>query len=192
MAVHNPGSKPDFYNGVSVGPGTETTIRITSTNRTRLPLPYDNADCTKQKYLPYSDNETYSYDACYGVCMQNTVVENCRCIEGSYPYTRKQLLSVNSIICGNQSLLEKSKYNNTDWIGQVICSVAIFIMTTPAMYVKQCAYFRVRRCTTVPAFTRHHGHMLPNNWLSTMNSSETIRQSMAKSSARSMNQFIRT
>ena len=134
VAVHKPGSKPDFYNGVSVGPGTETTIRITSTNRTRLPMPYENRDCTKQKYLPYSDNETYSYDGCYGVCMQNAVVKNCNCVESFYAYTRKQLLSVNNIICGNQSLLENHDgfNNNTDWIRQVICSMSILYYDSPS------------------------------------------------------------
>ena len=123
VAFHRPGTKPDMKTGISIGPGQEATVTITLTNRTRLPLPYGGSDCTKQKYLPFSDADVYTEDACFEVCLQNDVVSNCNCVDSSLKFTAQQLNQVNFLICGNQSFVE-NKGNVSDYYGiyTMLCS----------------------------------------------------------------------
>ena len=100
VAIHNPGTQPNFYKGFSIAPGTETFVKVTPTNRTRLPQPYAKVDCTKDKYLPYSESMVYSSkDDCIDVRMQNYFIEECNCVYGGFAKTEKQLRAVNYSIC---------------------------------------------------------------------------------------------
>ena len=106
VAIHNPGTHPNFYNGFSIAPGTETFVKVTPTNQTRLHLPYfANVDCTKETYLPYSESMVYSSkDDCIDVRMQNYFIEECNCVYGGFVRTEKQLHAVNYSICGQLGL----------------------------------------------------------------------------------------
>lgn len=128
VIVHAPGTQPNLKVGMSIGPGTETTLHVSNTMRTRLPSPY--GICTEQKYLddpdPSDDGgsaEAYSKDACYDVCLQRTIVERCGCVSGFLQFTRRQLRLVNSTICGNQSWNADvdSDLNNTEGLKQWAC-----------------------------------------------------------------------
>ena len=128
VIVHAPGTQPNLKVGLSVGPGTETTLHVSNTLRTRLPSPYSS--CTEERYLddpdPSDDGglaETYSKDACYEVCLQRQVVERCGCVSGFLQFTRRQMSLVNNTICGNQSLNAgvDSDLTNVDGFKQLAC-----------------------------------------------------------------------
>ena len=108
LVVHPPGTIPILSSGISIGPGTETTIKVDSTQRTRLHYPYSKSDCTDQTFLPYSNGDLYGYENCQSVCLQQQVVDSCHCLSSSYKYTDQQVQQTNSTICGNVS-----------WIGEV-------------------------------------------------------------------------
>ena len=118
VAIHNPGTQPNFYKGFSIAPGTETFVKVTPTNRTRLPLPYAKVDCTKDKYLPYSESMVYSSkDDCIDVRMQNYFIEECNCVYGGFVKTEKQLRAVNYSICGQLGFLYATEINLENVLG---------------------------------------------------------------------------
>ena len=123
--VHEPGMKPFIQNGISISPGREATVYVTVTNRTRLPLPYGVNNCTTQKYLPFSNEELYGYDACFEVCLQNDVVKSCNCVYGTMPFTQTQLEQVNFEVCQNQSFLTNDGNISSQRIEQMICAYVV-------------------------------------------------------------------
>ena len=78
LVVHPPGTKPILRSGISIGPGTETTIKVDSTQRTRLHYPYSETGCTDQRFLPYSNVHLYDYENCQSVCLQQQFVDSCQ------------------------------------------------------------------------------------------------------------------
>ena len=106
--MHSPGSSPDMKRGVNIPPGTESTITVASTKRTRLPLPFGGTDCTSQAYVTNSNNKMlYSYDVCYDVCLQDQIVGECGCLDSSWRFTEAQLAAANYTVCGNFSFLDQ-------------------------------------------------------------------------------------
>ena len=114
LVVHPSGTIPILSSGISIGPGTETTIKVDSTQRTRLHYPYSQTDCTDQEFLPYSKVNLYGYDNCQSVCLQQQVVDSCHCLYSGLRYTDQQVQQTNSTVCGNVS-----------WIGEVNLPKAI-------------------------------------------------------------------
>ena len=123
--VHEPGTKPFIKTGISISPGEEATVYVTPTDRTRLPLPYGENDCTTQDYLPFSNEELYDYDACFEVCLQNDVVKSCDCVYGTLSFTQTQLEQVNFEVCQNQSFLTNNDSISSQRIEQMICANVI-------------------------------------------------------------------
>ena len=105
IVVHSPGTNPLMRKGLSVGPGTETTIKVNSAVRTRLHYPYGDAECTDQTYLPFSDRNLYNFDNCNSVCLQQQYIDACHCLHPYQKYTDRQQRRTNSRICGNLSLI---------------------------------------------------------------------------------------
>lgn len=103
VTIHAPGTKPNPKSGLSVGPGTETTIRLLSTERTRLPRPYGN--CTTQKLINESDEGSgaYNTDTCYEICLQQQFVDACDCVRSDVEATPDQRRYVNNSVCGDMS-----------------------------------------------------------------------------------------
>ena len=126
LVVHNPGTKPYIKNGVSVGPGTETTISIIPTIRSRLKSPYNRASCTSATQLPDSSDIMYSYEACYDVCVQDLVLDRCGCLNGNLQFTPDQLSRANFTVYGNQSFTGNDD-NLTDPTGikDILCTLHV-------------------------------------------------------------------
>jgi hypothetical protein len=72
VSVHGEGMEPDMKSGVSIGPGAETTLMLTSTKRVRLPPPFQS-QCTTQEYADSSKTLKYSVDTCIDLCVQDQV-----------------------------------------------------------------------------------------------------------------------
>jgi hypothetical protein len=72
VVVHESQTAADTKLGLSVGPGSETTVKVKVTNRQRLSVPY--ANCTEQQTLGDSD-EQYSFEACIEICLQEQVID---------------------------------------------------------------------------------------------------------------------
>ena len=72
VAVHDAGTKPDTKTGVSIGPGAETTLRLTATNRVRLPPPFQG-QCTTKEYVGNSKTMQYTVNACIDARIQDQV-----------------------------------------------------------------------------------------------------------------------
>ena len=127
VVFHEPGTKPLIKTGISVSPGMEATVVITATNRTRLTRPYGENECTTQKYLPFSNEEVYSYDACFEVCLQNDVAKYCNCVDSQLSFTETQLSKVKSKTCQNQSFIENNGDTSisSNGIDKMMCSYAM-------------------------------------------------------------------
>jgi len=68
VLVHAPGTAPDMTLGMDIGPGTETTIQLTQSVRTRLGQPYSN--CTDKPYLPWDNtSDVYTQSYCANTCV---------------------------------------------------------------------------------------------------------------------------
>jgi len=72
VAVQDAGTVPDMRRGIMVGPGAETTVMLSATQRQRLPRPYAS-QCTDQQLLDGSLNINYTEDGCIDVCIQDQV-----------------------------------------------------------------------------------------------------------------------
>jgi len=99
VLVHTPGTVPNMKLGISVSPGTETTVKLYQSIRSHLPDPYSN--CTEQKTLGSS---IYTQQYCLDVCLQDQALQECGCILGTWQYTDQQLERANYTICGNISI----------------------------------------------------------------------------------------
>ena len=55
VLVHPSGTKPDMDLAITAGSGTETTLTVTQSARSRLGSPYSN--CTTQSYLVPGDDK---------------------------------------------------------------------------------------------------------------------------------------
>jgi len=76
VSVHDRGSNPSMPYGVTINPGTETTVWVTQTRVERLPSPWEGCSSTQStSYSPERrfDEVTLSSDACIEVCAQNQV-----------------------------------------------------------------------------------------------------------------------
>ena len=124
IIVHNPGSIPKTWSteAYRAGPGTDTRLTITPTNRTRLHMPYGEVDCTDQKYLPYSDSEIYDRDTCVEVCLQDEISKKCNCIVPGLMHTRDQMLQTNQTICFNLSISENN-VDNSQAVEDAFCAI---------------------------------------------------------------------
>ena len=105
VIIHSPGTRPHSDDGFDVGPGTETTIKIIPTKRTRLDKPYNPNGCTSQPYLDGS-TDLYTTNACVQICLQEQILNQCNCLSNSYKFSASQLSRANSTKCGNMSLLQ--------------------------------------------------------------------------------------
>ena len=101
MRVHSGGVFPDFSQGISLGPGTETSVLLNPSKKVRLAQPFSN--CTMEQRLP-GDEAKYTLHHCIVVCMQQHIINSCGCISSSVPqYSTGQLREANLTICGNAS-----------------------------------------------------------------------------------------
>ena len=121
--IHTPGTEPQIEDGLNIGPGTETTLRIVPTRRERLDKPYSQQGCTSQKYIDGSQ-DLYTMDGCVNVCIQQHIVDQCGCISYLYKFTDAQLESVDGMFCSNLSLLVDKHILPADKVGilSYICS----------------------------------------------------------------------
>ena len=121
--IHNPGTKPHSEDGLNIGPGTETNLRIALTRRERLDKPYSQQGCTNQKYIDGSQ-DLYTMDGCVGVCIQQQMIDQCGCVSYMYKFTNAQLESVDGMFCSNLSLLVDEHIDLADKVGIIsyICS----------------------------------------------------------------------
>ena len=93
-----------------------------------MPTPYGGSDCTTAKYLPGSAKELYTYDACLDTCVQQKIVDECKCVSQFVQYTEEQFVEGNRTLCGNQSLLvSRANYMNSKWIDELMCSFIILV-----------------------------------------------------------------
>src|SRR6218665_446200 len=110
VTVHSSGARPNPKSGLSVGPGTETTLRLWNVVRTRLERPYGN--CTKQQLVDESDGGSgvYNIDQCYDICLQQQFIHGCGCVKSDVYALPAQLRSVNNSLCGDMG---KPNNNNS-------------------------------------------------------------------------------
>ena len=122
VIIHSPGTRPHSDDGFDVGPGTDTTIKIVPTKRTRLDKPYDPDGCTSQPYLDGS-TDLYTTNACVQICFQEQILSQCNCLSNSYKYSPAQLARANSTKCGNMSLLNHAYISTSNPTGlrQLVC-----------------------------------------------------------------------
>lgn len=73
--VHVAGTAPNMDDALSAGPGTETTMVISSIERTRLSTPY-GIQCTDQKMIEGSATLKYTENDCTDVCIQSVVYDS--------------------------------------------------------------------------------------------------------------------
>lgn len=120
VTVSSPGAHPNMKEGISVGPGTETTIRLWQTTRQRVQHPYGN--CTVQKHADIMDNKSaiYTKDDCYSVCHQQTYIGECNCTSSIFYYSPLQSKEVHGVVCGTMGALNASSIE--DFI-QLVCMV---------------------------------------------------------------------
>ena len=71
LAVHERGTTPDFSNGLSAGPGTDTSISVSTVHRRRLGEPFD--ECRNEKFKRGSD-AVYTRTECIEECLQDKVI----------------------------------------------------------------------------------------------------------------------
>ena len=102
VAVHPPGVAADMSLANSISPGSATSIKVSTTQRIRLPAPYGK--CVERKWIDV--DERYTSDRCFGLCQQQRFVDECGCLSGYFPFNASQLEQTNRTMCVNQSLLE--------------------------------------------------------------------------------------
>lgn len=98
VAIHTPSSVPNMKQGITIGPGTETTITLTQTQRSMQPAPYSS--CTKKATLgapdaAASETDAYTEDYCFDACMQRAYVKECNCVFSDMQATYLQLQNTN-------------------------------------------------------------------------------------------------
>ena len=93
LSVHTPGTESFVEKAEVIGPGTETLVQISQTNHTRLPEPYGT--CTDRIHLESPNiqegDDVYTIDTCYGLCMQQLMVDQCRCLDTEFPFNDSHL-----------------------------------------------------------------------------------------------------
>ena len=105
--IHSPGTVPEFNSGISIGPGTATTISISVTEKTRVGKSQNSAGCKEDDaYLTDLKKYRYSYGVCLDVCKQTQIISQCSCLSPDLHYTDIQRQQTGSRICGNMSLLK--------------------------------------------------------------------------------------
>ena len=132
LSVHPPGTQANLDTGLNIGPGRKTTVHISNTIRTRLPIPHGN--CTVRKHLekePVYPNaeetekegeaEKYTKSACVDICFQSRIVKKCGCVTSLFRFTRLQINLVNGTICVNQSLFTHSDIDNLEGFKRMAC-----------------------------------------------------------------------
>ena len=112
LSVHASGTGSDVEVGEGIGPGTENLVHVMQTNHIRLPDPYGT--CTDRLHLDSPNiqegDDVYTIDTCYGLCMQQLMVDQCRCLDTEFPFNESHLkLPVHPKFCINGSFLENDK-----------------------------------------------------------------------------------
>ena len=98
VSVHVPGTGSKMSMAEKVGPGMETTIHVSQTKHTRLPAPYGTCfDRLNLSSVEWKEGDTVNtIDNCYGQCMQQVCLDNCRCLDTIRPFIRvKSMKRVN-------------------------------------------------------------------------------------------------
>jgi len=72
LAVHGQGTAPDMTSAISAGPGTETTVSVSPTQRQRLQQPYHGCRPSNQPPTDGS-SDTYTAEECTDICLQKQV-----------------------------------------------------------------------------------------------------------------------
>ena len=114
VVIHSPGTAPDFDSGITFGPGTESTVYISMTNRSRLGPPHNPEGCTTAPYLDGSNLYKYTQSGCVDTCKQQKFIDSCGCLNGDYRFTERQLEQANKRICGNMNLTEGDGNRNIE------------------------------------------------------------------------------
>jgi len=122
VMIHPPGTIPNMKLGISVGPGTETTITLSQTTIIHLPAPYSNCTLVEVLGSPV-DNYTYTDAYCFEVCLQNQYLAKCGCIYSTLQFTTDQFISSNNTFCGKFGISKTQSSSNWNGLGQLVCAV---------------------------------------------------------------------
>ena len=128
LVIHPKGVQPYLDDGISLSPGTETTIYVSQTNITRLPKPYGN--CTNEALLDPSNPSgslLYSRSACQSFNRQvNGYILQCHCLVCYELYTD----SMSDIpFCSNLTSYEPNQFTNStvdDIVKGPICDATVW------------------------------------------------------------------
>lgn len=102
LRIHFPGTKGNMKQGINLSPGTESTFFVDMVNRTRLKYPYNKWNCTNNEYLNIT-GYLYNINDCIELCIQEQIVNSCRCISINHIFSNTQLIKANRLLCGNMS-----------------------------------------------------------------------------------------
>lgn len=122
VAINTRGLLANMKQGISVGPGTETTIRLRNTERQRVNRPHGN--CTDQKLVDNKDNTSVAYtlSGCYELCLQQIYINACNCLNSLFYYSGHQSDSVHGVICGTT---DASNASSLDDVQQLACVLSV-------------------------------------------------------------------
>ena len=123
ISIHPSGTSADIKRGLTVGPGTETVVKIVQTNTERLDKPHSAQGCTEQKMLTESPKEAYTLDFCNDHCLQKTIFQECGCIAHWFdiPETLSEVP-----FCAN---ISQASDDSNEYILNMICSAQFDIST---------------------------------------------------------------
>ena len=117
LKVHPHGTEPYMDEGITIAPGTETTIQVAQTNIERLPEPWGN--CTDERYLKLASDIPYSRSSCQSLCRQmRYYYPTCNCLVAYEVYTDAM---TNYSFCSNISMFEINESNLSDILKNPIC-----------------------------------------------------------------------
>ena len=102
ILVHEANTAPYMTGGMSVSPGTESTVLVKQTTRQRQPAPYSN--CTDGTGWLENQGYAYSVQYCVDTCIQEKIVRECECIESDFQFSKDQMFAANFTICENVTL----------------------------------------------------------------------------------------
>ncbi len=91
VSVQLPGTMPDNKNGINVSPGHETMIRLHTTEHNRMPEPYGRCMDAQNETWSSGRNLSYTQSTCMGLCLQDQIIEECRCVNVLLQHTQKEL-----------------------------------------------------------------------------------------------------
>ncbi|ESO02513.1 hypothetical protein HELRODRAFT_161791 [Helobdella robusta] len=104
ITIHLPGTRGEMKNGLNLSPGTESTLYIQMVNRSRLHYPYSADDCTDDfNFTPNISGYFYSREDCTDYCIQQKVVDVCKCLSLEHLSSKSQQQKASYTFCGNMS-----------------------------------------------------------------------------------------